>query len=327
MSKNETFHREREMNSRVLDMLISSFGPVIQSHIMDPEVIEIMLNSDGRLWVDKLCTGREYTGHDLTHADAERIIRIVSSKAETLCNADNPIISAELPGSGARFQGILPPVVTRPVFTIRKKALVVYTLDDYVKQGVMSKDAADFLKKAVAEKKNILVAGGTGSGKTTLANAILEEISKYEDRIIIIEDTLELQCKVKDSVTLRTCDVADITSLLKATMRMRPDRIIVGEVRGGEALGLLKAWNTGHPGGLSTVHANDAKGSLTRIESLVQEAITIVPRTLIAAAINVIVFIRRVGTARRVESIATVEEYQDEEYVLSYLENVYPEST
>jgi len=312
--------REQQMNSRVYDMLTSSFGPTIQDLMRDKDVIEIMLNPDGCLWVDRLSTGRSYTGQDMSAADAERIIRIVSSKTNTICNADNPIISAELPGSGERFQGMLSPVVEKPTITIRKKALMVYTLEDYVNQGIMTGKAADFLKKAVRDKQNILVVGGTGSGKTTLANAILAEIARYEDRIVLIEDTLELQCEVKDCVSLRTCDAADITTLLKATMRLRPDRIIVGEVRGGEALGLLKAWNTGHPGGLCTIHANGPREGLIRIEQLVQEVVPGVPRSLIAATVNVLVYIKREGHGRKVDSIATVDSCRDDEYILRFLE-------
>jgi type IV secretion system protein TrbB len=201
MNNTDFRRREQETSSRVYDMLTSSFGPAIQELMRDNDVIEIMLNPDGKLWVDRLSNGRSYTGHDISVADAERIIRIVSSKTNTTCNADNPILSAELPGSGERFQGMLPPVVEKPTITIRKKAIMIYTLEDYVAQGIMTRRGSDFLKDAVRNKLNILVVGGTGSGKTTLANAILAEIATYEDRIVIIEDTLELQCQVKDHVS------------------------------------------------------------------------------------------------------------------------------
>jgi type IV secretion system protein TrbB len=320
MNSTDYRRRELETNNRVYDMLTSSFGTTIQELMRDSDVIEIMLNPDGRLWVDRLSSGRSYTGFDMSVADAERIIRIVSSKTSTICNNENPILSAELPGSGERFQGMLPPVVDRPTITIRKKALMIYTLEDYVSQGIMTSRGADFLRDAVRDKLNILVVGGTGSGKTTLANAILAEIARYEDRIVLIEDTLELQCQVKDHVSLRTSDAADITALLKATMRLRPDRIIVGEVRGGEALGLLKAWNTGHPGGLCTIHANGPREGLIRIEQLVQEVVPGVPKTLIAATVNVLVYIKREGYGRKIESIAMVEGCRDDEYLLRFLE-------
>lgn len=312
--------RHNEIHGRVLDMLHTSFGPTIQALMEDDKVIEIMLNPDGRLWVDTLDAGRSFTGEYISPEDAERIIRIVSSKTDTVCNAEHPLLAAELPGSGERFQGILPPVVERPVFTIRKRALMIYTLADYVTQGIMTGNRADYLKEAVREKKNILIVGGTGSGKTTLANAILAEIADSGERLIIIEDTLELQCKAQDRVALRTSEAIDITACIKATMRLRPDRIIVGEVRGGEALGLLKAWNTGHPGGLSTLHANGTREGLIRLEQLIQEAISFVPKSLIASAVDVVVYIRREGTGRIVESVARVEGLEDDDYRFSYVQ-------
>jgi type IV secretion system protein VirB11 len=286
----------------------------------DDTVVEIMLNPDGRLWVDRLSSGRSFTGEYISAEDAERIIRIVSSKTDTVCNAENPLLAAELPGSGERFQGILPPVVASPVFTIRKRALMIYTLADYVAQGIMTQSMADYLGEAVRGKKNILIVGGTGSGKTTLANAILAEIADCAERLVIIEDTVELQSKAEDAVRLRTSDATDITACIKATMRLRPDRIIVGEVRGSEALGLLKAWNTGHPGGLSTLHANGPKEGLIRLEQLIQEAISFVPRSLIASAVDVVVYIRRKGTGRIVESVAVLQGLENDEYRLSYVE-------
>ncbi len=312
--------RQNEIHGRVLDMLYTSFGPTIQSLMEDRDVIEIMLNADGRLWVDRLSSGRSITGEVISSEDAERIIRIVSSKTDTVCNAENPLLAAELPGSGERFQGLLPPVVERPVFTIRKRALMIYTLADYVSQGIMTKTMADFLRRSIREKKNILVVGGTGSGKTTLANAILHEIAQLNERLVIIEDTLELQCKADDLVSLRTSDATDITACIKATMRLRPDRIIVGEVRGGEALGLLKAWNTGHPGGLSTLHANGTKEGLIRLEQLIQEAISFVPKSLIASAVDIVIHIKRKGTGRIVEGVAVVEGLENDDYRFSYVQ-------
>jgi len=271
-----------------------------------------MLNPDGKLWVDTLSSGRQYTGEHMVSHDADRIIRIVSSNTETIINKENPILSAELPGSGARFQGMIPPVVNRPSFTIRKKAIMVYSLDDYVEQKIMKEHEVEIIKQAVKDKRNILIVGGTGSGKTTLANAILDEISKTNDRVVIIEDTLELQCNADDFISLRTNDNTDITELLKATMRLRPDRIVVGEVRGGEALALLKAWNTGHPGGLSTVHANGTYEGLSRIEQLIGEVSSNIPHNLVADAMNIILFIKRSRIGRCVDDIACVNGYDQD---------------
>jgi len=309
--------REKVREQRVYEMLLSSMGPLIERLLQDDDVCDITLNPDGRLWVDRLGSGREFTGEKVSAADAERIIRIVASGLNTVCNAKNPVLSAELPGTGSRFQGILPPVVEKPSFAIRKHAIRVFTLDDYVRDGIMSERYAARIRAAVKQRENILIVGGTGSGKTTLANAILDEIARYNDRVVLIEDTLELQCRVDDFVSLRTKDgVAGMTELLKATLRLRPDRIVVGEVRGGEALALLKAWNTGHPGGLSTVHANGPWQGLVRLEQLIQEAAAGIPRALIAEAVDLVVYIERCGAGRRVRQMAKVIGCEGDDYVL-----------
>jgi len=317
-SSNTTQNREKEKNNRVYDMLLSALGKDIQAYMQDDDIIEIMLNPDGKLWIDCLSQSKHFTGKTLEKQDAERIIRIVASHINTICNAENPLVSAELPESGARFQGMIPPIVSSPTFTIRKKAIQVFSLQDYVAQKIMTSDMMAIIKNAVRDKKNILIVGGTGSGKTTLANAILMEMAQYDDRIVIIEDTLELQCAAKDYVSLRTSEQVTMNQLLKATMRLRPDRIIVGEVRGGEALTLLKAWNTGHPGGVATVHANNAVQGLTRIEQLIQEVIIGIPRQLIADAIHLVIFIQRNGIQRKIKELIQVDGY-DQNYRIKNL--------
>ncbi len=309
--------REREKQKRVYGMLLSSMGDLICRLLKDDTVSDITVNPDGRLWVDRLAVGRSDSGETLSEADAERIIRIVASSLNTVCNRENPVLSAELPGTGSRSQGLLPPVVNKHCFAIRKHAVRVFTLDDYVRDGIMEQRHAVRIRQAVKQRENILIVGGTGSGKTTLANAILDEIARYNDRVVLIEDTLELQCRVDDFVSLRTKDgVADMTALLKATLRLRPDRIVVGEVRGGEALALLKAWNTGHPGGLSTVHANGPRQGLIRLEQLIQEAAAGIPRALIAEAVDLVVYIERCGVGRRVSQVASVTGLKGDGYDL-----------
>lgn len=297
-------------------MLRTAMGPDIALALADAHVVEIMVNPDGALRLDRLGEGRLDTGVRIDPEQVERIIRLVASHARAEIHGDRPIISAELPPhaegrAGERFEGVLPPVSTGPCFSIRKPAERLYTLEHYVADGIMSELAADTLRAAVAQCCNILVAGGTSSGKTTLANALLAEMapsaSGLDARVILIEDTRELQCPLPDTVALRTRPgVTTMTALVRSTMRLRPDRIIVGEVRGPEALDMLKAWNTGHPGGIATVHANSARAALYRIEQLVQEAVVTVPRQLIAEAIDIIVFIAGRGTARRIETIARV---------------------
>ncbi|WP_287385359.1 P-type conjugative transfer ATPase TrbB, partial [Sphingobium sp.] len=239
-------------------------------------------------------------------------IRLVASHVRAEVHAGAPIVSAELPAyenglGGERFEGLLPPVSSAPCFSIRKPAARIHRLLDYVADGIMRAEVALALSMAVVERKNILVAGGTSSGKTTLANALLNEMATLDERVIIIEDTRELQCAAPDTVALRTRPgIVSMADLVRSTLRLRPDRIIVGEVRGGEALDMLKAWNTGHPGGIATVHANSARSALYRIEQLVSEGVVTVPRRLIADAIDMVVFISGRGTGRRIESVAEV---------------------
>ncbi|WP_082553780.1 P-type conjugative transfer ATPase TrbB [Altererythrobacter sp. Root672] len=294
-------------------MLRTAMGPEIAAAMADPLVIEIMVNPDGSLRLDRLGTGRCDTGVRLEPAQVERIVRLVASHAKSEIHALAPIVSAELPPhgeglAGERFEGVLPPVATGPCFSIRKPASRVHCLADYVADGIMSGAVAEVLADAVAQRRNVLVAGGTSSGKTTLANALLAEMAERDERVILIEDTRELQCAAPDVVALRTRPgVATMADLVRSTLRLRPDRIVVGEVRGGEALDMLKAWNTGHPGGIATVHANSAPAALYRLEQLVQEAAVVVPRRLIAEAIDLVVFIAGRGASRRIGALAAVE--------------------
>jgi type IV secretion system protein TrbB len=293
-------------------MLRTAMGPDIASAMADPLVIEVMVNPDGSLRLDRLGEGRIDTGVVLDTAQVERIVRLVASHARAEVHANQPIISAELPPhadgrAGERFEGLLPPVSTGPCFSIRKPAQRLYTLDDYVADGIMAAAAADTLRFAVVQRFNILIAGGTSSGKTTLANALLAEMSSADARIVMIEDTRELQSPAPDTVALRTRPgTVSMTDLVRSTLRLRPDRIIVGEVRGPEALDMLKAWNTGHPGGIATVHANSAEAALYRVEQLVQEAVVTVPRRLVAEAIDLVVFIAGRGVDRSIGAIVRV---------------------
>jgi type IV secretion system protein VirB11 len=302
-----------ETASRGRAMLRTAMGPEIAAALADPLVVEVMVNPDGALRLDRLGSGRCDTGVRLEPAQVERIVRLVASHARAEIHALAPIVSAELPPhgeglAGERFEGVLPPVALGPCFSIRKPAARVYRLVDYVADGIMPDGLAAMLAEAVHDRRNVLVAGGTSSGKTTLANALLAEMAERDERVILIEDTRELQCAAEDVVALRTRPgVASMADLVRSTLRLRPDRIVVGEVRGGEALDMLKAWNTGHPGGIATVHANSAPAALHRLEQLVQEAAVVVPRRLIAEAIDMVVFIAGRGAGRRIGALSAVE--------------------
>jgi len=254
---------------RKLEMLSISMGEVIHRLMVDPTITEIMLNPDGRLWAESLGDGRFFTGSTLEPSVALSVIQLVASDRGTVCDEHSPRLAAELPGTGSRFQAQLPPIVVQPSFSIRKQALLVFTLDDYVEQGVLTPFQRDVIVTEVADSQNILIAGGTGSGKTTLANAVLAEIAATGDRVITLEDTLELQCSAKDHYAMRTVEgKVTLRDLVKDCLRLRPDRIVVGELRDGAALDLLKAWSTGHPGGVTTVHAGGADAALHRLCSV-----------------------------------------------------------
>jgi len=296
-----------EATARRRQMLRTAFGTTIATALADPTVIEVMVNPDGRLWIERTTVGREDTGKRIGAAESERIIRLVAAHVRREVTARTPIVSAELPDTGERFEGLIPPVAPAPCFAVRKPAEVIYRLGDYVAAGTMTMRQAEALSLAVRQRKNILVVGGTSSGKTTLVNALLAEIAELGERVILLEDTRELKCAAADCGALRTKPgVATLADLVRSTLRLRPDRIIVGEVRGAEALDMLKAWNTGHPGGITTVHANSAPDGLFRLEQLVQEAVVTVPRELIVQAIDLVVFIEGRGCGRRIETLLEV---------------------
>ncbi|GKS84403.1 P-type conjugative transfer ATPase TrbB [Acidovorax sp. SUPP1855] len=292
---------------RRIRMLRTAMGPLIAAALDDPDVVEIMLNPDRTLWIDRLSTGRAPMGIEMSEADGERIIRLVAAHVGTEVHRGQPLLTAELPETGERFEGILPSAAPGPAFALRKRAISIIGLDRYVADGILSAEQAGFLRRAVRERQNILIAGGTSTGKTTLANALLAEIALTGDRVLVLEDTIELQCAARDHVPLRTrAGVVSMQELVRATMRLRPDRVIVGEVRGGEALDLIKVWGTGHPGGIATIHASSALGALLRVEQLILEVAVNPPRALIAEAVNVVIYIAGRGRSRHIESIARV---------------------
>lgn len=305
----------RESYQRRIDKLNAEFGPIICNALQAADIVEIMVNASGAIWVERLGGAMAVEGQ-LAADQVERIIGNVAHCCNTTVDRSRPIVSGELPGCGSRFEGLIPPVVSRPIFTIRRKASQLFTLEDYVTQGVMSRADALLVRTAVAERRNILIVGGTGSGKTTLVNAVLHEVTTVHPhhRIHIIEDTIEIQCAAKNVVQLRTSDSIDMTRLLKSTLRQRPDRIIVGEVRDGAALALLKAWNTGHPGGLATVHANSAAAGLTRLEQLIGEVTSSPMGRLIADAIDLVVSIERRGDRRVISDIIEVTGFEAGDY-------------
>jgi type IV secretion system protein TrbB len=307
--------RASETDMRRRAMLRSAFDGPVGTALAAPDTIEILANHDGSVWVEKAGFGLRRADTTLGRAERERIIRLVASFVGEACDRASPIVSAELPETGERFEGILPPVSQAPCFAIRKPAGHPIALDTYVETGALTPALCLGIRQALEDRLNIVIAGGTSSGKTTFANALLSEPALADDRIVILEDTRELRCTAEDVTQLRTHRSGiTLRDLVRSTLRLRPDRIIVGEVRGGEALDLLKAWNTGHPGGITTLHANSAFGALTRFEQLVEEATSALPHALIGEAVDVIVFLSRASGARRAEQALRVTGFDGTEY-------------
>jgi type IV secretion system protein VirB11 len=292
----------------------ATFGPVICAAIENPKVVEIMLNDNGQLLVESHGDGIAAAG-TVPEQAGRNIISLVASWTGDIGNSDNPIVEGALPPEfgGARFEGVLPPCSPAPIFAIRLRARSIYTLADYESAGILTPAQHAAICAAVQAHKNILVSGGTGSGKTTLANAVLHHISEQsglDDRLVLIEDTPELQCAAPNVVSLLTKDAVDMTRLLKATLRLRPNRVIVGEVRDKSALDLLKAWNTGHPGGIATLHANDPQAALLRLDQLCQEAGVPSQKELVHTAVDLVVQISRAANTpagRKIDALYNVK--------------------
>ncbi|MBS0513908.1 MAG: Flp pilus assembly complex ATPase component TadA [Proteobacteria bacterium] len=277
-------------------MLANAMGAAIGALLHDPAVEELRANPDGRLWCVRDGM-RHNTAKTLSAVARSQLINIVAHAVGVTVDENNPSFPAELPESGYRFHAVIPPQSPDgPTFVIRKKPTKVFSLDDYVAAQIMTARQAAYIRQAVANRENILVGGGTGSGKTTLANAILKEIGRIAGRVLTVEDTLELQVEADEVVRQRTVRNGDavrrtMQDVVRDMLRLSPDRIVVGEVRGPEAIDLVQGWNTGHPGGVATIHCNSAADAMERLEDLlIQGGYTPVPRQL-AKAINVILFV------------------------------------
>lgn len=331
-----------QSRERQLEMIRRNMGDRALEALADPMVIEIIRNADGRLWLDIAGRGLVDTGATISDNCADQIVSVAATVLKTSVTREHPILEGEFPLDGSRLQAIIPPIVASPIFAIRKKANVVFTLDDYAAKGMLrpgshvehahrdywasAPSALLALKASVAQHANILIVGGTSSGKTTLANALNAEIAKAcpHDRVIAIEDTQELQLTINNHVLLRASEHASMQRLLRATMRLRPDRIIVGEVRGGEAYTLLKAWNSGHPGGMATIHADSAREGLQKLTDYVFESPDAAAFSeermgrVIASTVQIVLFIERIGEApgRAVSEISRVRGFKNGSFEL-----------
>ena len=307
--------KQRAERDKTLKMLRTAMRNFVE-YFDDPLVTEIMLNEDRSLWIEKAGQGMMDTGRKISPDEAARFISIVSSVTQDKINKAKPHLSGELPIWGSRIEAVIPPATTNPIFSIRQKAKIIFPLADYVRDGIMTEKQQKIIVDNIWKRSNILVVGGTGTGKTTLTNAILQEIAKTKSRLLILEDTAELQCNYSNTVFLKQKEGFSMRQMVRSSMRLRPDRIIVGEVTDGAALDLLKAWNTGHPGGVSTIHANGASAGLVRLEQLIQEVLPVPQRTLIGEAVDLIVYIERTKNSRVIKEIIEVDGYNHNEYNL-----------
>lgn len=293
----------------LLELLEISLGSQIMDYMRDPKIIEIMKNDDGKVFIDHITEGESYLC-EMDPQNALNVVTLVASHINQEVTVQTPIVSAELPSSGFRFEGNIPPITQTAAFNIRKHTTLDLTLEDYIESKIMTPGQAATIKKAVKNKKNILVVGGTGSGKTTLCNAILNEMSQYHERIIIIQDTNELRCKCENKVYLRSTVYTSIRDLLFSTLRRTPTRIVIGEVRDGAALNVIKAWNTGHSGGLCTLHADSAELALLQLESYIAEVSANPQEMTLVNTIDYIIDIQRVGPIRKIQGIVEVKGYR-----------------
>jgi len=317
MNINAHDQQEQQAHARRIEQMRRILGPEIAGLFEDKTVVEIMANPDGQVFVERLGAGMSRFG-TIDASRVQSLLGLMADYLHTTVSRDRPIVEGAMPIEflRSRFAGAIPPMVEGASFSIRLPARSVYTLEQYVASGILTEVQRDLIVGAVRARKNILVSGGTGSGKTTLSNAIIDVISREssaEQRIVIIEDTRELQCTAPNVVQFLTDDDAgiDMTRLLKLTLRYRPDRILVGEVRDKAALALLKAWNTGHPGGIATLHANNPEAALLRLDQLCQEAGVPPQKELIHEAVDVVLQITRDAShpaGRRMSAVFDVKQ-------------------
>jgi type IV secretion system protein VirB11 len=308
-----------EQRIRLLEKLSREVSGAIQLALDEKSVIEVVCNSDGSVW--KLSQSSGWNEIDkISPAKADSILSTVAALTDNIINNDNPQIQCVFPLDGSRLQGLLPPAVTAPVFDIRKHSQHIYSIEEYIAAGIMTSAQAEIIKEAVISRKNILISGGTCSGKTTLTKTIIDLAAKLGaqgERFVIIEDTRELYCTAKNSVSIHAYTRDMLSKFTQSAMRLRPDRVILGEVRGREAYDLMYLLNSGHPGSFTTIHANDARMALHKFLMLARESGEDVHPQRVVECFDIVVSISRTDSKLRISEIVEVQDYEVSDFIIN----------
>ena len=308
-------HFTSQQASRHQASLNRELGDTITQALADPDITEVMLNPDGELWLDSRKQGLIPSGTTMSPSQAQGLVTTIAGILGRVLTEEDPRLEAELPLDGSRLCALLPPITPAPTFAIRKRATELLPLSHYEATHTLTPPHAEILRRSLKARQNILISGGPGSGKTTFANALIDEMTQLAEtgeRLFLLEDTAELQCQAPNHIPLHTTPDVTLRDLVRSTLRMRPDRIVIGEVRGAEAFDLLKAWNTGNPGGLATLHANSALDALERLDHLTQEAGVPSQARLIASTLDIVVHMRRHAQRREVQELYLIQGYDPE---------------
>jgi len=293
----------------------------IEHLILDPDISEIMVNGGSQIFIEKRGRLTQVPGITISEQALNAAVRNIARRLGDDISEEKPILDSRLP-DGSRVAAVLPPCsIDGITLTIRKFNTRHFTMTDLVENGTLTETTAQFLRDKIINRQNILISGGTGSGKTTLLNILADSIPD-DQRILLIEDTAELNIRKSNLVRFETrreqsgLPAVTVRDLLKAALRHRPDRIIVGEVRGGEAFDLLQALNTGHAGSLCTLHANSARQAITRFaDCVLQSGIELPHRAIltnIGSAVDLLVHIGRIKGRRTISEILAVESFDNE---------------
>lgn len=294
-------------------LLLSLAGPVLAAYLDDCEVLEVMCNDNGTCYVTRFGIGMVEVAHPGFTA-LDRFLSAIAHEVGQEWRASAPRLAAALEDLGWRVQAGRPPLAPAPFLSLRKHPAHVFPLDDFVAKGILTEPERAVLEQAMAAKQRLIIAGGVGSAKTSLVNALLDSIRETSDRVILVEDAPELHCAVRNCTRLRVVHGQwSLRDLIQDTLRLNPSRLVVGEVRGGEALGMLKAFQTGHSG-LTTLHVDEAAHALHRLEQLVQEVSVSPQRELIGEVVDRIVHMAKYGPTWRCTGLLAVHGYASGTY-------------